>query len=64
MSYIKHVSLLVMLLICQFAVAGAYEDMIDAVKRDDTRAISALLKRGVDANTSDQDHARNLIGRM
>ena len=61
MLYIKRILFLVTMLACQFAVAGAYEDMMDAVKRDDTRTIDALLKRGLDANTSDQEGNTLLI---
>jgi ankyrin repeat protein len=31
--------------------AGSYDDYFDAIKRDDGGAVSALLKRGFDANT-------------
>jgi len=29
----------------QLAVAGAYEDMLDAVKKDDTQVVGSLLAR-------------------
>src|SRR5688500_11794246 len=37
------------------AHAGAYEDFFDAIKRDDGRAITALLQRGFDPNSRDED---------
>jgi ankyrin repeat protein len=36
------------------ANAGAYEDFFDAIKRDDGRAITALLQRGFDPNSRDE----------
>jgi ankyrin repeat protein len=36
-----------------FAAAGVYEDMLTALKSDDTGAAVALLNRGVDVNTVD-----------
>ena len=55
MLLIRYVLALGLVLTCQFASAGAYEDMLDAVKRDDTSRMSALFKRGFDANTTDQE---------
>ena len=48
----KTVGLLV-LLGCQTAFAGAYDDFFQAVKRDDARAAQQLLARGFDANALD-----------
>ena len=43
------------LLLPIFAHAGAYEDMEEAMIRQDASAIIDLLKRGVDVNTVDRD---------
>ncbi len=61
MFYIKHIAGLVLALVWQVALAGVYEDMLDAVKKDDVRAVSQLLKRGVDAATVDQEGNSLLI---
>lgn len=37
------------------ARAGSHEDFFTAVRRDDGRALAALLRRGFDPNTRDQD---------
>ena len=44
-----------MLLACQLAAAGAYEDMLEAIKQDQVPAIAALLKRGFDVDTTDKE---------
>ena len=43
------------LLLPVFAQAGAYEDMEEAMIRQDPSAIIDLLKRGVDVNTVDRE---------
>ena len=43
------------------AFAGVYEDFFVAVKRDDGRAVSALLERGFDPNTRDPQRDVALI---
>ena len=43
------------LLVPLFANAGAYEDMEEAMIRQDPSAIIDLLKRGVDVNTVDRE---------
>ena len=43
------------LLLPVFALAGAYEDMEEAMIRQDPSAIIDLLKRGVDVNTVDRE---------
>ena len=45
----------------QLAVAGAYEDMLDAVKKDDTQVVGSLLARGFDPTTTDQQGNTLLI---
>ena len=52
---------LILAVIWQFAQAGVYEDMLDAVKRDDARTVSQLLGRGVDAGTVDPEGNSLLI---
>ena len=37
------------------AQAGAYEDFFKAIERDDARTVSALLQRGFDPNTRDEE---------
>ncbi len=51
----RTVPALLLAFVCQFAIAGAYEDMLDAVRRDDTKAVAGFLKRGFDANTTDAE---------
>jgi ankyrin repeat protein len=38
-----------------FANAGVYDDMIVAIRNDDTVKVTALLERGMDVNTADQN---------
>ncbi len=42
------------------AFAGSYEDFFVAIKRDDGAAITALLKRGFDPNTRDENGQHGL----
>ncbi|MEO7728014.1 MAG: ankyrin repeat domain-containing protein, partial [Burkholderiales bacterium] len=42
-------------LACSLAAAGAYEDMVAAVKQNQTDVVAGLLKRGLDVDTSDQE---------
>lgn len=55
MLYVKLIASLVLALVWQVSLAGVYEDMLDAVKKDDFQAVSQLLKRGVDAATVDPE---------
>jgi ankyrin repeat protein len=41
--------------------AGSYEDFFSAIRRDDHRSVSALLHRGVDANTLDETGRHGLF---
>lgn len=48
----------IILIVCAFlvpaaALAGAYDDMLDAVIKKDASAVSNLLQRGMDVNTTD-----------
>ena len=61
MSYIRIISGLALVFACLLAGAGAYEDMLEAVKKDNVPAVNLLLKRGVDVNTTDQEGNSLLI---
>ena len=62
MWYIKIIMrVLLLALVWEVSLAGVYEDMLDAVKKDDVRAVSQLLKRGVDAATVDREGNSLLI---
>lgn len=61
MWYINLIAGLVLALIWQVSHAGVYEDMLDAVKKDDVQAVSQLLKRGVEAGTVDREGNSLLI---
>lgn len=53
----KHLKWLVYVLVvlaCNVARAGAYEDFFKAVDQNDGAAVSALLRRGMDPNTRDE----------
>ena len=49
----KCISALVMLFASACAVAGVYEDMIEAVKTDQVTVMKKLVSRGFDVNTTD-----------
>lgn len=51
----KTICALVLLGFCQLAGAGVYEDMVAAVNEDKAPTINALLNRGVDPDTTDQE---------
>ncbi len=51
MHYFKSLIYLLVLYGCSVCQAGSYEDFFTAIKRDDAGTVSALLKRGFDANT-------------
>ena len=61
MWYIRIIAGLVLALVWQVSLAGVYEDMLDAIKKDDVRAVSELLKRGVEAGTVDREGNSLLI---
>ena len=49
----KLLSFLFILLLPVLACAGAYDDMEEALIRNDAAAAIALIKRGIDVNTVD-----------
>ena len=61
MWIIKCIWGLVLAVMWQVALAGGYEDMLDAVKKDDVRAVNQLLNRGVDVGTVDREGNSLLI---
>jgi uncharacterized protein len=52
-NYLKSFLYLVVFSICSSVYAGSYEDFFVAIKQDDGRAVTELLKRGFDPNTPD-----------
>ena len=58
---IKIIASVILALAWQVSLAGVYEDMLDAVRKDDVRAVGQLLKRGVEAGTVDQEGNSLLI---
>ena len=54
-NYFRKIIYLVVLNGFNVAFAGSYEDFFIAIKRDDPATITALLSRGFDPNTRDQD---------
>lgn len=61
MCVIRNVAGVILALIWQVSLAGVYEDMLHAVKKDDAQAVSQLLKRGVEAGTVDREGNSLLI---
>jgi uncharacterized protein len=60
-GFLRGVAALLLLLACASAPAGVYEDMIQAIGRDDERTVADLLKRGVDADTVTPDGSTLLM---
>jgi ankyrin repeat protein len=60
----KKFAFLFVFLLPALAFAGAYEDMEEALIRDDSAAAIALLKRGMDVNTVDRTGNTLLIQTM
>lgn len=52
-DYLKKFLYLVVFSVCTSVYAGSYEDFFVAIKQDDGRAVTELLKRGFDPNTPD-----------
>jgi hypothetical protein len=52
--FFKFVIYLLVVIGFSSARAGAYEDFFQAIGRDDGRAVTALLQRGLDPNTRDE----------
>ena len=61
MCVIRIVAGVILALIWQVSLAGVYEDMLDAVKKDHVESVSQLLKRGVEAGTVDPEGNSLLI---
>jgi ankyrin repeat protein len=55
MLYFRYIVYLLVAVGISSANAGAYEDFFSAILRDDGRAVSALLQRGLDPNTRDEN---------
>ena len=60
-NHLKFIIYLVLAVVFSSAHAGSYEDWFAALKRDDPRTISELLKRGFDANTIDPSGRHGLF---
>ena len=60
-NYLKFAVYLVMALAFSVTHAGSYEDWFIAIKRDDPKAVSELLKRGFDPNTVDRSGRQGLF---
>lgn len=52
--YFKYLVYLVVLIGCSVVKAGSYEDFFGAIKQDNARLMTALLKRGFDPDTRDE----------
>ncbi len=52
-NHFRYLFYLVVLIGCNFSIAGSYEDFFSAVKRDDAPAIMSLAQRGFDVNVRD-----------
>jgi ankyrin repeat protein len=59
--YIRYVVYALVAIAFSCARAGAYDDFFIAVKRDDDRAVTALLARGFDPNSRDPKGQTGLI---
>ena len=51
MRIFRYLSVLIVFIFSQHAVAGSYDDFFRAVRHDDVNTVQALLQRGFDANT-------------
>jgi len=60
-NYLKFAAYLVMAFAFSTTYAGSYEDWFIAIKRDDPKAVSELLKRGFDPNTVDRSGRQGLF---
>jgi len=60
-KYLKLAIYLVMAFAFSVTHAGSYEDWFIAIKRDDPKAVSELLKRGFDPNTVDRSGRQGLF---
>jgi len=50
---LRFLKIVALLLAASSALAGSYDDMLDAVKQDDLPTVEALLARGMDVDTTD-----------
>ena len=53
-QYIKYLLYLILASCFSLVRAGAYEDFFKAIKADDAQTVQALLQRGLDPNTRDE----------
>jgi len=60
-KYFRRFCYLIVLIGCGLANAGSYEDFFSAIERDDPRTITALLKRGFDANSRNEEGQTGLF---
>ena len=60
-KYLKLAIYLVMAFAFSVTHSGSYEDWFIAIKRDDPKAVSELLKRGFDPNTVDRSGRQGLF---
>jgi uncharacterized protein len=60
-NYIRFLAYLVLAFWVSVAQAGSYEDFFQAIKRDDGKAVTALLKRGFDPNSIDPSGRHGLF---
>lgn len=60
-NYLKLIVYLIMAIAFSVTHAGSYEDWFIAIKRDDPKAVSELLKRGFDPNTVDRSGRQGLF---
>jgi uncharacterized protein len=60
-NYFRFLVHLILAIGFSVAQAGSYEDWFVAIKRDDPKALSELLKRGFDANTIDPSGRQGLF---
>ncbi len=60
-DYLRFLVYLILAFGFSIAQAGSYEDWFVAIKRDDPKAVSELLKRGFDPNTVDPSGRQGLF---
>ena len=60
-NYIKFLAYLLLACWVSLAQTGSYEDFFQAIKRDDGKAVTALLKRGFDPNSIDPSGRHGLF---
>ena len=60
-NYFRTLLYLIVLIGYSSSFSGSYEDFFTAIKRDDDKAVTALLKRGFDANTLNPEGEHGLL---